>query len=160
MSVSRTPVQCQDPMSDTPAAPQRRPPVRSSRITDRATGAGPISHRQHRSVLSDINRDHRRHHHRCPLIDITHLRRGSGGPARQRQILKGIGWVPLTPPELFGKRTDSSHISQKTLTGLWQALDSNLSSGLSDQGAMPRNAFSLGILLLTISHCYSRVHNP
>jgi hypothetical protein len=30
----------------------------------------------------------------APLIDITHLRRVSGGPARQRQILEGIRWIP------------------------------------------------------------------
>src|SRR5829696_6585135 len=30
----------------------------------------------------------------APLIDITHLRRVSGGPASQRQILEGIRWIP------------------------------------------------------------------
>jgi hypothetical protein len=41
----------------------------------------------------------------------------------------------------------------------WQVLDWNLSAGLSDQGQCPRNAFSLGISLLSIARCYSRVFN-
>ena len=41
----------------------------------------------------------------------------------------------------------------------WHVLDSNLFAGLSDQGQCPRNAFSLGISLLSIARCYSRVVN-
>jgi hypothetical protein len=48
---------------------------------------------------------------------------------------------------------------QRPVSSPWQVLDSNLSAGLSDQGQCPGNAFSLGISLLSIARCYSRVRN-
>ena len=40
----------------------------------------------------------------APLRDITHLRRASGGPARQRQILKGTRWIPSdTSGDVWGR---------------------------------------------------------
>jgi hypothetical protein len=49
----------------------------------------------------------------APLKDITHLRKASGGPARQRQILEGTRWILLTPPEVFWEEElASGHISQ------------------------------------------------
>jgi hypothetical protein len=49
----------------------------------------------------------------APLIDITHLRRASGGQRINARSSKEPDGSLLTPPEMFGKRTNSGHISHR-----------------------------------------------
>jgi hypothetical protein len=64
-------------------------------------------------VLPDINRDHTRRHHRC---NIDRHNPTSGGRQEDRRVnaksSKESDGSLLTPPEMFGKRTASGHISQ------------------------------------------------
>ena len=48
---------------------------------------------------------------------------------------------------------------QRPVSGLWQVLDSNFSAGRSHWGQNSRNLISLGISLVSITRCYSRVLN-